>query len=1192
MSSFDINSKDYKFGNSVRDNLLQAQIEGQTANSFSIVQTGDVVEISLVAKDGTILNTQSFKTSIGNRYITDAILDNLNQCIILYFSDGQALTCDLQYLYQTFNLADQELRTAINVEQARAEQAEANLSRDLEAETNRAQRAEDQLTSDLSYESSRAQQAESQLSSDLATEIRRAEQAESNEYNRATSAEEALENRLTNELNYEASVRADKDTLIDSNVSNLRTDFENNVSAIHQDLNNETYNREQADLTLTSYLEANISSLRSETQNNASELRTAINDEITRAQNNESAINTSINSRIDNEISTLNQSITNNVSALQSSISNEASTRRDEDSALDQRITQEVNTLTNSVSNVANDLANESTRAQREEGYLSSNLSNEIYRAQNIEANLSLGLSSEAERAQLAEFNLSRDISNVTNNLSNEINRATRQEGYLSANLSAEILRAEQAESQLGSDLGNESTARSNADLAINSSLANEVQARKDAINTSNQNLSNEVNRSTAAESAINTSISNLSLDLGNESQDRINADLAINTSISAIESKSDVVDIVGTYADLEAYDTTGLGDNDVIKVLQDETQNDQITYYRYNKTTDNFTLIGAIGPFYTQGQTDTLIAQVNSDLNNESARAEGVESNLSLDISNLSTYLTSNVSALSNDITNEANRATLAESAINTSKQNNLISGNGINLSNDILSVKYDNSTIVLDNNNLSVGSISHSKVNTDDNHSFVNAASVVNYSETAVGDATHIPVIKTNKFGQVTEISNIAINASSDNQRIKTSSVTFGDNDLIEIKQGNNITITGDSINKSITISSSYVDTDTTYTFNEGSVNGAFQVTPSDGNAQTVNIHGLGNAAYATIGTGSTDVARGSHGHNLSLASTSNTSTVDLSANAKYSLKVAGSEVVFKTPVDNNTNYYHTPEYSAGLKIATGTGVNDLYVPTGTSGTSVCAGDDSRLSDARTPKSHSHGNITNDGKITAAAVTTGAGIVVVDSGGNINRMTNASSARSLIGAGTSNLTLGTSGTTAAYGNHTHDTTLVSGGTSTIDLAANTTYTLTAGGKSVIFKTPTDSNTNYYHTTGSWNGLTYTASKVGSPGDLAFTIPTGTNSATVSRGDHTHSYIPKTLTSTKGDIIYASAANTPARLGIGSTNQVLTVSNGIPAWTTTVANASYATTAGSTNAVAGYIVNISNSMPSTLSSNTIYFIY
>ena len=51
------------------------------------------------------------------------------------------------------------------------------------------------------------------------------------------------------------------------------------------------------------------------------------------------------------------------------------------------------------------------------------------------------------------------------------------------------------------------------------------------------------------------------------------------------------------------------------------------------------------------------------------------------------------------------------------------------------------------------------------------------------------------------------------------------------------------------------------------------------------------------------------------------------------------------------------------------------------GTGAGDVCAGDDSRLSDARTPTSHAHGNITNDGKVGSTSglplVTTTAGAV-----------------------------------------------------------------------------------------------------------------------------------------------------------------------------------------------------------------------
>ena len=37
----------------------------------------------------------------------------------------------------------------------------------------------------------------------------------------------------------------------------------------------------------------------------------------------------------------------------------------------------------------------------------------------------------------------------------------------------------------------------------------------------------------------------------------------------------------------------------------------------------------------------------------------------------------------------------------------------------------------------------------------------------------------------------------------------------------------------------------------------------------------------------------------------------------------------------------------------------------------------------------------------------------------------------------------------------------------------------------------------------------------------------------------------------TTGDTIYSSSGSTPARLGIGSTGQVLTVSGGVPTWAT-----------------------------------------
>ena len=55
----------------------------------------------------------------------------------------------------------------------------------------------------------------------------------------------------------------------------------------------------------------------------------------------------------------------------------------------------------------------------------------------------------------------------------------------------------------------------------------------------------------------------------------------------------------------------------------------------------------------------------------------------------------------------------------------------------------------------------------------------------------------------------------------------------------------------------------------------------------------------------------------------------------------------------------------------------------------------------------------------------------------------------------------------------------------------------------------------------------------------------------TIGRVPSVEGGIQPTLLTTTGDLLYASSASNPARLGIGSTSQVLTVSGGVPAWAT-----------------------------------------
>ena len=62
----------------------------------------------------------------------------------------------------------------------------------------------------------------------------------------------------------------------------------------------------------------------------------------------------------------------------------------------------------------------------------------------------------------------------------------------------------------------------------------------------------------------------------------------------------------------------------------------------------------------------------------------------------------------------------------------------------------------------------------------------------------------------------------------------------------------------------------------------------------------------------------------------------------------------------------------------------------------------------------------------------------------------------------------------------------------------------------------------------------------------------------TVGRIPNIEGGIQPTLLTTTGDIIYASSASNPARLGIGSSAQVLTVAAGIPSWATPAAGGAY----------------------------------
>lgn len=167
-------------------------------------------------------------------------------------------------------------------------------------------------------------------------------------------------------------------------------------------------------------------------------------------------------------------------------------------------------------------------------------------------------------------------------------------------------------ETTIENELGDSTTTAASQALVsgisggIDEKIAEAVEAeaaiRKEADETLAGDIADEIGNRISADNALGGMIED-------EKIARQTADNNLQQQIDTITASSDVTDIVGTYADLQNYDTSTLSNNDIIKVLQDESRNDETTYYRWNSTTQQFTLIGEEGPYYTKSQTNTLLS-------------------------------------------------------------------------------------------------------------------------------------------------------------------------------------------------------------------------------------------------------------------------------------------------------------------------------------------------------------------------------------------------------------------------------------------------------------------------------------------------------------------------------------------------------------------------------------------------------
>lgn len=159
-----------------------------------------------------------------------------------------------------------------------------------------------------------------------------------------------------------------------------------------------------------------------------------------------------------------------------------------------------------------------------------------------------------------------------------------------------------------------------------------------------------------------------------------------------------------------------------------------------------------------------------------------------------------------------------------------------------------------------------------------------------------------------------------------------------------------------------------------------------------------------------------------------------------------------------------------------------------------------------------------------------------------------------------------------------------VTAGTATVSTAGSLALSQYEGGQLYFNTTSAALFFDIVQSSGMTNPLTTTGDTIySSSGTTAARLGIGSTDQAlgVTGGIPAWQASSKSTLTTTGDTLYASAANTPARLGIGSTGQVLTVAGGLPSWATaasgggfdliTTVDASAATTVSFTSIAGTY---------------------
>lgn len=326
------------------------------------------------------------------------------------------------------------------------------------------------------------------------------------------------------------------------------------------------------------------------------DLSTIVDDNYTTLDNKIDTTKTELQTNID----TLSETVQQHYTDLTQDINDLVDTVNDNKQSADQGIANantRIDTLTQTVqdldTNLSKDIDDLDIKLSGEISDLSQDLNDEMSARENADTTLQNNINTLSQTVQSNYTTLDTKINGVDN-------RLTEVAEEINQTIEDNVTALQQADAGLQTQI----TTNKN-------DIADLTQVVQDDYTELDTAIKAEETRAKGVEE-------NLQQQLTSETTNRENADTNLQEQIDAITSSSDVKDIVGTYAELQNYDKTTLGDNDIIKVLKDETKENASTYYKYILSTQSFQYIGAEGPFYTKSEADNKFVPQTRTVNNK----------------------------------------------------------------------------------------------------------------------------------------------------------------------------------------------------------------------------------------------------------------------------------------------------------------------------------------------------------------------------------------------------------------------------------------------------------------------------------------------------------------------------------------------------------------------------------------------